>query len=574
MSSTIETARPRNAITALLWRVHAATWLPVLLILASLVPIWSVRYPALHDYQNHLLEAQVVAHYTDPALDYAMGYQIRPRWWASSNALTTLALVELMRFLPPALAGKFVLSLYVVLLLGGLAVLLVYERRPVWLLLLAIPLVYAMPFTAGMLNWCYGFALTIWAIVCYLKWRDEDRLWLLLALALLSLLIYMAHVFAWALCLLVLLSMAVANSLSSRRFLLLLAALSVAMPLLLVTRPVLALVPPVFGGTLWLLAATIRRLRLRPITVALIGGACALLLMVGLKLTKAWIVAQFPDVDYSGYAKLTAWPRLFALPQYAVPVSWGAVAANVALLAGLGLAAVLLFWSNVRRRRIDSAQMTWLVPAGVLLLVYLLIPYRTTDIIGTELRIIQLFCVIGLMGLSGVLPGHRLTRMFAGLAVVIGMIGIIAANLYAWRYDRLARDWAAYLVAIPARSRVLVLSNPLAVPEGTWNWLARSSLFFDGNQFSNLYGLERGGFVSNTFFNGPLQPRPEQPIPLYWWIAFNPGVWTTDHCTELREQYDVVIAWNAYGTELQHALEGCFGTAATSDGSLDIWERR
>ena len=34
-----------------------------LLIILALVPIWGVRYLALHDYYHHLLEAQVVPSY-------------------------------------------------------------------------------------------------------------------------------------------------------------------------------------------------------------------------------------------------------------------------------------------------------------------------------------------------------------------------------------------------------------------------------------------------------------------------------------------------------------------------------
>src|SRR5262245_46864116 len=95
-----------------------------LLIIIMLAPIWIGKYAPLYDYPNHLLEAQIVAHYSDPQLNYGESYRITPGWYWQSNALSTVLLVGLARIMPVTLAGHLVLSLYVVLFTCGLAWLL------------------------------------------------------------------------------------------------------------------------------------------------------------------------------------------------------------------------------------------------------------------------------------------------------------------------------------------------------------------------------------------------------------------------------------------------------------------
>ena len=117
------------------WRIGPLFLLAALIILA-LLPIWSVHYFVAHDYYHHLLEAQVAAHYNDPAFAYQAGYQIRDGWYLRSNALSTLVMIGLGQLLPIAIAGKLALSLSVVLVAVGVRWLLAFLNQSRWLLLL------------------------------------------------------------------------------------------------------------------------------------------------------------------------------------------------------------------------------------------------------------------------------------------------------------------------------------------------------------------------------------------------------------------------------------------------------
>ena len=75
-------------------------WLVILLLVGMLLPVWMGPYVPLYDYSNHLLEAQIVAHYTDPQFGYANYYEINPGWYLHSNALSTMLLIRLGRLMP------------------------------------------------------------------------------------------------------------------------------------------------------------------------------------------------------------------------------------------------------------------------------------------------------------------------------------------------------------------------------------------------------------------------------------------------------------------------------------------
>ena len=546
--------------------------LPVVAIIVGLLPIWAVRYVPLYDYQNHLLEAQVVARYADPALRYSQEYLIREGWYLHSNALATLLMIGAGRLVPMEAAGKLVLSLYVVLSIGGLAALLDAAGRPRRLLLAAPILVYNLTFTTGMLNWCLGFALAIWSLLAYVRWQRQGDPQLLAALAGLLLLIYTAHVLAWGLCVAVLFGVAAADRLPARRMLLLGAALSGAAPLLALSRPLLALAPALIGAGLWSAGAAIRRLRLGWTTVAAIGAAAAGTYLGAWRALKPELLARFPDVDYSLNSKLVAVPRLFTLPHQLFPIDRSLVVVNVALLALVGSTAALLAASCLIGRR-QAPEARWLAPIGVLAFGYVVIPTRTLDIIVTEPRLLLMACVVGLLAAPPVRAGRLANALLAAL-VLLALVSSGATLVYARRYDAVAQRWADTLRAIPPAQSVLVLANPPTFTRDGWHTLARLSQVLDGNQFSGTYALERGGFISNTFFNGPLLPRQPAAIPPYWWVDYRPAAFVSQRCAELRPVYGYVVVWNPGDQELAQELGGCYDALAPHASQLAIWKGR
>src|SRR5713226_2931738 len=83
----------------------------VLLGAALLVPIWTVRYPPLIDYPNHLASAFVLAHLKDPAFHFSQFYA--SDWNTYPYLAMDLILVGLQWFFPIDVAGRVLLSLCV-----------------------------------------------------------------------------------------------------------------------------------------------------------------------------------------------------------------------------------------------------------------------------------------------------------------------------------------------------------------------------------------------------------------------------------------------------------------------------
>jgi hypothetical protein len=546
----------------------AALLLPWALILICLLPLWSVRYLPLYDYQNHLLEAQVVARYHDPALGYAAAYRIRDGWQLRSNALWPLIVIDLMRWLPADAAGKLAVSLYIVLLVGGLALLLRNQRRPWWLLLAAPPLVYNLTFTAGMLNWCLGLALTLWALLCYLRWQPRASTRWLLALGGLLLLIYIAHLLAWMLCLVILATLCAVDKLPMRRTLALGVACMSAAPLLALTRPAYVLLPVLIYAALLGTAAAIDRLHLNRVTLGAIGALGVAGYMALWRALRPIVRTWLPDVGYSLDSKLMSFTQLLSLPYQATPVAPEQVLLNLGTLVLAGLVMLLAAWScwaaGMNRR--------WLAVLGVLALCYPLLPTRTQEIIVTEPRVLLLALIVGLLDTSKPDVGW-MHRSLVALLAALALVASLGAWRYAQHYDTLAQRWATALESIPPAQSVLVFSNPPALDDTPWSKLARLSQIFDPNQFSSVYGLERGGFVSNTFFNGPIAPRRLDAVPPYWWSEYQPASYLQQYCAQLRDSYTYILAWNSGDSPLQPALAACYTTPLTHLASIEIRSR-
>jgi hypothetical protein len=598
------------------WLLDVA--LPCLLIILGLLPIWAVSYVPLQDYSLHLLEAYVPLRYDDPASAYAEHYDIAEGWYLRSNALTTLGFIGLGSFLPIAVAGKLVLSGYVVLLVVGFAALLRQLGQPRWFLLLAPPLLYNATFLAGMLNWSYGFALLLLALVCYNRWTRSGSVWAFAGLATLTLLIYVSHVLAWGLLLIVICVLAAVDNLS-RRWIWLVAALSSAAPMLLMTRPTLAVAPVAIAGVAWLSAVIVRRLRLQPVQI--VGLACAAVLtyaVVIYALQPVW-KPYAPEVVHSIVVKQASLLRLFALRQYSMPSQLDLSLASTAITVLMLFAAALLALCTLANYR-RNGQTAWRWPAVLLVLlgVYAVIPTRTSDIVTTEPRVLLLAWIAALAAArvrqgsgvmdqgSGTLEHHKAAGvqrahsadllaartqsqiaapipsvndgvriakgMLIAICVIVAVLSPIATLLHARQYDEDARGWSETLAQLPANQRLLIFSSQGPTFGDSLDPLQPGS--YSGHHFMGVYALERGGFVSNAFFNGPLLPRRSATIPPYWSARYDPVAFVRQQCAQLRDDYDYAVVWDTESPALSSALASCNATVLTRGVSLTTWEFR
>lgn len=116
----IRLAGQQNILTVL--AVARRDWLILVLVAASLAPIWLFRYIPTQDGPAHLYNSHILRQYLNPDYNFQQFYNLRatlfPNWIAH-------ALLGLSMFLfPPLIAEKVVISLYVILFPLAIAYLL------------------------------------------------------------------------------------------------------------------------------------------------------------------------------------------------------------------------------------------------------------------------------------------------------------------------------------------------------------------------------------------------------------------------------------------------------------------
>ncbi len=544
-------------------------FLVVAIAIAMLAPIWLSVYPPIYDYPNHLLEAQVMAQYRNPRFGYAEGYEVRSGWFLQSNAMSTLLLIVLGQVMPMIVAGRLVLSLYLVLFLGGAGSLL-RRTGSHWLVLLIPILAYNFTFTSGWINFSYGAALSLYALSVYLRWQEQNRRSDLLILAMLLLLIYVAHLMAWMLLIVTISAMMAIEQWRARRHGVLFLAMNSALPMLLITRPMLALLAVVISPGIWSGAALLHRvhLRERTLVVATLG-----MVMVGsamVKLLNPTLNGLVAEVRFSTFSKKMDPLRLFSLPHQTRRLDLLLSAYNFALVLLLVGLAALLVRSTLHSR--DNLRRRCLAATGLLGLLYIVIPSRTTDIWFTEPRVL-LFVAFVLLIMAQWPPRGTGSWRLATTCVVILFLSHVAVTMhYTALYDRQAQIWSRELAMLtPARSVLMLRSSQPGRPDQPVLFDALNT-FYSGEHFSTMYVLQHGGFVSRIFDSGPVRPRQSIPIPLYYWASFDNSRFIRDQCAALRATYDAVLVWGVPHVELETQLDRCFANGRQMTG-MAIWRR-
>ncbi len=174
---------------------RASIFLLLMLLLGGilLAPIWTVRYPPLIDYPNHLARAFVLAHLKGPAFRFQQFYAAD---WNFYPYLTMdVILVGLQRFVPIGLAGRIFLSLCV-LAVPPAAWFFIRQANPghdnlaLWSLLICNNIYF---FLYGFLNLQLSLGICFLALGLWLRYLARPRmvLWCLLLLVITAL--YFTH---------------------------------------------------------------------------------------------------------------------------------------------------------------------------------------------------------------------------------------------------------------------------------------------------------------------------------------------------------------------------------------------
>lgn len=172
----------------------------LLLVIAAglLAPIWTVRFPLLVDYPNHLASAFVLAHLHDAAFHFDQYY--RAAWNTYPYLSMDVILLALQNFVSIELAGRLFLSLCV-LSVPAAAWFFVRRANPgeeglaLWSLLVCHNLYF---FRFGFLNLQLSMAICFFLLGLWLRHLQRPRLatWLLLLLVATAL--YFTHLVGFA----------------------------------------------------------------------------------------------------------------------------------------------------------------------------------------------------------------------------------------------------------------------------------------------------------------------------------------------------------------------------------------
>lgn len=179
-------------------RITGEQVLFVVLAALYVAPLWAFPYVATADGPSHLANAMVIKDYGDPAATRLREYYVvSPR--PSPNLLYHLSLVGLLYAFPPLTAEKLLLSLYVVLFAAAFRYLVIaVSGRPGPAALLVFPFIFSFSFNLGFFGWVISLALAAWGVGYYWRRRGRLNLKAVIALNLLGLAIYFAHLLGWA----------------------------------------------------------------------------------------------------------------------------------------------------------------------------------------------------------------------------------------------------------------------------------------------------------------------------------------------------------------------------------------
>jgi len=166
-----------DRLLAVRWSTHPQLLLTLFGILGAIlvVPVWTVRYPVLIDFPNHLASSFVLAHLHDPRFEFSKFYA--PNWNLGPYLTMDLILVGLQKFLPVMLTARIFLSLCLLAVPPAVWVFLKEanpgeERLAFWSLLLCSNMFL---FLYGMLNLQLSFALCFVVLGFWLRYLRRPR---------------------------------------------------------------------------------------------------------------------------------------------------------------------------------------------------------------------------------------------------------------------------------------------------------------------------------------------------------------------------------------------------------------
>jgi putative flippase GtrA len=393
------------------------------LVVLHVLPIWLVRYFPTQDGPLHVENVLALLGYRGSPL---LQHWYVANWGAQPNWLTQAILAGLLQWVGPLTGEKLVLTGYTVLFPLGFRALLPPGRDGWWAALAAFPFVHAFPFQMGFWNFCYGLALALLAVGFWLRTRGRlgPARWLVLAV--LSVLLFLAHSVAFA-------------------------GACVAIGVLLSWRFALAL-SRARGHP------ARRRVVLRG--YALRASAAALAALPGALLLGFWMLAhadrassRLPILELA--AKLATAYALVSIDRREIPL---ACAVSLVLFVG----AVHLALVRATAARALRPHDGWLLAAIAFAILYFAVP----EVVAAGAHVSDRLALLALISVTAWIATGAPAIAVRRVALALAGIAVVATGIRFEKQRRLSAHVEEYVAAASALSRDRVLL-PIAVsPHG------------------------------------------------------------------------------------------------------------
>ncbi|MBV9976987.1 MAG: hypothetical protein JO105_16495 [Hyphomicrobiales bacterium] len=164
------------------------------LALITSIPVITSPLPPLEDYANHLARMSVIANLGhDPNL--ARFYELH--WEIVPNLMMDLTVPSLVRIMNIYAAGQlFLISTFVLIISGAMALHRALHGRWSVLPLIAFPLLYNRVFLIGVTNYQFGIGIALWGLAACVALREKAIAIRLLVSTLFVLVLFFCHLFA------------------------------------------------------------------------------------------------------------------------------------------------------------------------------------------------------------------------------------------------------------------------------------------------------------------------------------------------------------------------------------------
>jgi hypothetical protein len=165
-----------------------------ILIVASLVPIWTVEYFPSQNGPWSLLMAKMLRDYSNPAFNYSFYYE--PSWHAIPHLLHTMVVYALSAAMPVVVAHKVAISVFVALFPLSVFVLLeALDSRRTVLGYASFLFVYNVPLLRGYHDYSIGVPLVLLTFAYWWKRRHALSGRARLVIMGMTVLVYFSHIF-------------------------------------------------------------------------------------------------------------------------------------------------------------------------------------------------------------------------------------------------------------------------------------------------------------------------------------------------------------------------------------------